>query len=146
MGDIGGGIVGGLCGALCAAVAQSLQWTFCATSHIGSDFSCCDKCCRCRCCYTEGALPVEDYPNPNSLEHDPNGQARQLEDVTKDREAGHIDAAQQQQQQQPPPEYRPTEQMQIVSQAPAAAAPTTTTTMSNPASTAAAAAPSAPAT
>ncbi|KAN0061925.1 hypothetical protein ACQY0O_005920 [Thecaphora frezii] len=108
MGDVGGGILGGICGAFCGAICEAIQWTFCSTSQLGSNWACCDSCCRCRCCWKEGALPVEDYPNGNSPE-DPNGQAKQLAEQPQPFKANNEAS-----DDVPPPEYRPTEQMHVV--------------------------------
>ncbi|PWY98714.1 hypothetical protein BCV70DRAFT_192548 [Testicularia cyperi] len=65
----GAGVLAASVFGCCAEIVAVLQYNICNNRAYGSDASCCDNCCRCTCCWPQGALPVEDYPIANSTDN-----------------------------------------------------------------------------
>ncbi|PWN51330.1 hypothetical protein IE53DRAFT_386311 [Violaceomyces palustris] len=62
------------CASLCSIFAEATCFAWFTTSTFGNQCcGCLNNCCRCNCCWEQGQLPEEDYPQAEASNRDPGG-------------------------------------------------------------------------
>ncbi|UZJ56609.1 hypothetical protein CBS101457_005929 [Exobasidium rhododendri] len=102
MADVGDAAAGGCCLVIAGVLQQYFDTSFC-----GGNWTCCDKCCRCECCWDNGEFDPNDRPGAAMQQQQETG-TKANGSVQRSTEPGEEDL----------PSYKASEQMTVLARLP----------------------------